>query len=412
MRQCGAILWVFGIVPLWLGLWNGPWAWAEENAATRQLEEKEARECREQMLHVYRAIVRFHDDHKRLPRFLSELLPNYCHLQDLTCPAMKTVGNSDWARQRLLDDALHDPNCPTSTYSYECIEKYWRDHTVTYHEYKRAQREYLDLHGGKGASVPILRCFLHGQDKVINLTFGGQLNVSGTDWEDEFPESRELWIDSLLPETRIRLEDDPPPRPTGLSPLLLDLTTKYNGNVQKSWYQSPLVPEGNFAQLLTEPRFAGGTKFDARGVIQLRGHQLHRLFPLRCKEIKVGQRATRIHFLIGAYGQAPPGERVARFGLNFADRAAASFDVRYAIDVLDWRADPEIPGFELVRDKVAWSSEPVANGGEFARVRLYHFDQVNPNPDAEILSIDCEVSADEGMISEAAPALFAITLER
>jgi hypothetical protein len=66
----------------------------------------------------------------------------------------------------------------------------------------------------------------------------------------------------------------------------------------------------------------------------------------------------------------------------------------------------------LVRDKVAWASEPVANRGEKDRVRLYEFIQLNPSPDAEILSIDFEVSSDEGVISEAAPALFAITLER
>jgi hypothetical protein len=399
------------MVPLWLALWNTPWAWAEDTAAARQLEEKEVQECREQMLHIHNAMVRFYDDHKRLPRFLSELLPNYCHPEDLTCPAMRTVGNSDWARQKLLDDALHDPNCPTSTYSYECIEKYWKGTTVTYHEYKNAQREYLDLHGGKGASVPILRCFLHGPDKVINLTFGGYVNVSGTDWEDEFPQATKLWIDNLLPETRIRLEDDPPHRPTGLPPPLLDLTTKYNATVQKSWYQSPLVPDGNFAQLLIEPKFAGDAKFDVRGVIQLRGRQLHRLFPLRCNEIKVRQRARRIHFLIGAYGQAPAGERVARFGLNFTDRAPASFDVRYAVDVLDWRVDPEKPGFELVRDKVAWSSEPVAKDRELDRVRLYDFNQVNPNPDAAILSIDFEVSVIDGIMSATAPALFGITLE-
>jgi hypothetical protein len=348
VKQFGGILWLFAIMTFWLGLLDRLPTCAAENPAAKQLEEKEVRECREQMLHIYKALVRFHDDHKRLPGFLSELVPEYCHLQELTCPAMKTVGNSDWARRKLKDEALHDPHCPTSTYSYECIEKYWRGTTVTYLEYKNAQREYLDLHGGKGASVPILRCFLHGPNKVINLTFGGQLTVSATDWEDGFPEPSELYLDHLLPEFRNRLEDDLPPRPTGLTPNLLDLTAKYNAAIQRSWYQSPVVSEETFAQLLTEPKFARAAKFDVRGVIQLRGGQLQRVFPLRCYEIKVGRRAARVHFLIGAYGQAPAGEKVARLGLNFRDQAQASFDVRYAIDVLDWRADPAGPGFELV----------------------------------------------------------------
>src|SRR5689334_10086064 len=183
MKPFGTIFRLCGILPLWLALSHNELAYAAENRAAKQLEEKQVQECREQMMRIYRAIVQYHDDHKRLPLFLSDLLPDYCHVQDLTCPAMKTVGNSDWARQKLLDEALHDPNCPTSTYSYEFIEKYWWGTTVSYREYKNAQREYLDLHGGKGASVPILRCFLHGPDKVINLTLGGQLNLSGGDWE-------------------------------------------------------------------------------------------------------------------------------------------------------------------------------------------------------------------------------------
>jgi hypothetical protein len=412
MKQFSTTFWLFTIVLLWLAFRSSEWACAGENTAASQLEQKEVQECREQMLHIHRAIVRFHDELKRLPRFLSELIPDYCHLQDLTCPAMKTVGNSDWARQKLLDEALHDPHCPTSTYSYECIEKYWRGTTVTYREYKNAQREYLDLHRGNGAAVPILRCFLHGPDKVVNLTFGGQVNVSETDWEEAFPPASELYFINLLPETRIRLEDDVPARPNGLARNLLDLTTNYNANLQNCWYQSPQVREVSFTQLLSQPAFAGARNFDARGVIQLRGRQLHRQFPPRCNEIKVGQRAARIHFLIGAYGRARAGEAVARVRLNFAGGPPTPFDIRYAVDVLDWRDDPEKPGFELVRDKAAWSSDRPAGGGELNRVWLYDFEQLNPNPDAEILSIDFEARGDDGAVSVAAPALFAITLER
>src|SRR5258706_501391 len=84
---------------------------------------------------------------------------------------------------------------------------------------------------------------------------------------------------TLMPEIRISLDDEIPRRAPNLGPNLLDLTAKYNGVLRRTWYQFPTVPEVAFAQLLDDPKFIGLTTFDVRGVIQLRGDQLHRKFP-------------------------------------------------------------------------------------------------------------------------------------
>jgi hypothetical protein len=374
------------------------------------VELEEIQGCRERMVFIFKAIIKFHEDHKRLPRFLSDLVPDYCSAETLTCPAKNRVGNSDWAREKLRDEALHDPECPSSTYSYEFIDKYWQDTSIKFYEYKNAQRDYLDLHSGNGRRVPIVRCFMHGPNAVVNISLDGKVTIGGQDWEDDFANPSALYPANLMPEVTVKIDGVIPPRGKDVGPNLLDLTSEYNGAIRKSWYLFPPQPDEAFASLLSTPCLQGPTVFDVRGVIQLRGQQLARPFPLKKHGIKVGQRARRIHFLMGAYGEAPLGQKIALLRLNFADRLPLLWEVRYGLEFLSWRLDPADAPFPELKEKVAWTKR-IEHGGKVEFVRLYNVTTSGELPDAEILSIDFEVEVIDGKPPRAAPALFGITLE-
>jgi hypothetical protein len=340
------------------------------------------------------------------------LLGKYCTRQDFTCPARVTVGDQGWARKKLKDDALRDPVCRTSTYSYEFIDKPWQNTYISFYDYKNAQREYLRVHFGRGDDVPILRCFMHSREKVINLSFAGKFTESRTEWEDEFGKPHDqLEIQALFPELRVSLDSEIPPRPERLEPELLDLTTNYNAVIDRSWYRSPTQTNIPFGKLLANPKFSGAVNFDVRGVIQLKAPALRRTFPLRIKGIKVGQCARRLHFLLGACGEAGAGQKIAAIRLHFTDQPPAHFDVAYGDDLLDWCVDPAETPFSQIHKNVAWVGECVAENGKAEPIRLYDFQVINPNPNEEILSIDFEVAVADSIVSESAPALFAITLE-
>src|SRR5205814_531111 len=152
---------------------------------------------------------------------------------------------------------------------------------------------------GSADVVPILRCFIHGRDTVITLSFAGKLRKTAIEWEEEFgPTSAALEIPALFPKLEVKLDGEIPPRPEGLGRNMLDLTRSYNGAINRSWYKFPTSAEDSFSPLLNKPTFLSSVQFDVRGVIQLKGSSLHLPFPRKREGIRAGQRAQRLHFLL------------------------------------------------------------------------------------------------------------------
>lgn len=382
------------------------------DVVNQQLQEQDIRQCREQLVRIHAGIKQYHADHKRLPRFLSDLVPKYCHQADFTCPAKAHVGDPAWARRWLRDEALVDEKLPANSYSYEFIDKSWQGTSVTYSQYKSAQRDFLGLNYGKGDSVPLLRCFMHGATNVLNIGFGGDLFPSGIEWEEAYSLAHdELDVPGLLPHVQVKLEGSIPPRLQQFGPEVLDLSASYNATVNRSWYVFPTLPEPRFAQLSASSNFVGSVPFDVRGVVQLKGQQLHRPFPLHIRGIRVAQTAQKVHCLIGAYGSAPENEKIAELRLNFKKRSPVPFEIIYGEDVLHWSSDPAQSLHPELKRKVAWLAECPGENGQVDSARLYHFQRPNPFPNDEIVSIDLEVAAYDDKISRSAPALFAVTLE-
>src|SRR5205085_1448773 len=76
---------------------------------------------------------------------------------------------------------------------------------------------------------------------------------------------------------------------------------------------------------------------DTRGLIQLSSRTLgHPRFAPFVKNIKVEQKASRIHFLMGTGWSTSEGSLVASFVMHYANGEQQQFNVLYGIHVLDW----------------------------------------------------------------------------
>jgi len=144
--------------------------------------------CKVHFKDIYRAIERFKTDKGDIPNWLSELYPDY--LQDeslLICPTDSRQGKVE-----RLPFAPPDPKMPCS-YLYEFHPKYFFDmgpeevkkhlgehaKAVIARDYKNRQLEDF------GDIVPIVRCWNHGGNSVLSLSYGGKIFVTDGPWEDD-----------------------------------------------------------------------------------------------------------------------------------------------------------------------------------------------------------------------------------
>ena len=150
-------------------------AWAQtapaKKASSRATEEKKA--CIKNLKTIYDAIQAFQDEHRDLPDWLSDLVPQY--LPDanvLICPVCRRTGQTEAA-------PLADPNIPCS-YLFEFCpvplgNLVTNAPTRTRKDWKRRQM------GLVGSQVPIVRCRQH--KPVLNLAFDGRIYESPASWE-------------------------------------------------------------------------------------------------------------------------------------------------------------------------------------------------------------------------------------
>jgi len=157
--------------------------------ALSQAREKEL--CVKNLKQIYEAIQAYRKDQKRLPNWLSDLVPKY--LADssiLTCPATKRTG------QGVPYKHLADPKAACS-YMYEFCDgeagAIWKGGKLKMREFKSLQMSLI------GGDTPILRCLLH--EPILNIGFDGKFFESELTWEDLFKDvvrREDLWPASLL----------------------------------------------------------------------------------------------------------------------------------------------------------------------------------------------------------------------
>jgi hypothetical protein len=360
-------------------------------------QEKEG--CMRNLKLIYEAIQAYQADHKDLPNWLSDLVPQYISDANiLVCPLCKRTG-------LIETSGLADPKLPSSYLFEFCPLQLGReapdDPTKTRRDWKRRQM------GMVGSIVPLVRCRHHA--KVLNLAYDGRIYESPPLWEDLL--TNIVDVAELKPARIFAGEPGKPaaphypPRDPQAKPNLINLGAFYNAALTESWHGSS---NNDLSSLPAGVQSFLGTDYDVRGIIQLSGKsEFSRHFPAQVKGIKIQQKCSRLHFLHSAgYGAvADEGQRMGTYIVHFAiNQMQLEIPIIYGQDVRDWHTlGGEKKSDELV---VAWTGTNGVSAAAHSSIRLFTTTWVNVAPGVEIESVDF-VSSN----ASAAPFLIAITAE-
>jgi hypothetical protein len=373
-----------------MGLFSSPIANAQgvaaSSGASRQGEEKA--DCQRNLKLIYAAIQAYKTDHKDIPNWLSDLVPQYlADTSVLICPVCKRTGETETS-------PLADPKIPCSyTYQFSPVP-IGRASTHTWRDWKRRQM------GLAGSSVPLICCAHHGA--VINVSFDGRIYESDGAWESTL--AREINIADLTPEkifandsaNGLGANDAPtfPPRDSQATPNQIDLGAYYNVRLTDSWLSGT---NNNLAELPVGTQVMSDVTFDVRGLIQLAGaRDTTKHFPTSVKGIRVGQKCARLHFL-GAAAFGNVGNNDAReigyYVAHMSDGKELNIPIVYARDVCDWYSKKgDAPSESGV--VIAWTGSNKAIAGANRKLRLFASTWENPTPGTAIENIDFVSHAD------------------
>jgi hypothetical protein len=236
---------------------------------------------------IHHALQLYRANHKDFPKLLSDLPIN----RELFCPEANRLGQT--SAGKVGRPAFEDPR---STYFYEFAPVQLStslpgEPVLTNRDFKRRQM------GLVGSDVPIVRCFLHGNDHALNLTFGGNVYESRLGWEakfDELVKREDLTTGLFKAEHRVVLIAF---RDSGAPAETIDLTRHYNASLATPW----LLKD---PRAVLNPARVGLNRweevwFDVRGIVQLSSTKSSALYPPEIRGIQVGQRCARLHFLQG-----------------------------------------------------------------------------------------------------------------
>lgn len=371
---------------------------AAESAAT------DRETCERNLGTLFKAITAYRQERKDLPAWLSDLVPKYVKDQNiLICPVVKKTGN-------VMTFGLEDPKISTA-YLYEFAdtpvpESIQGGSQRTMKEWKRRQM------GIVGSKIPMVRC--HHHSPVLNLSFDGRIYESPGAWEFDLQEVNpddlspvRLFATETAASALSKSKSEIPARDANAGANLIDLSMHYNAALTEGWHRTgPNEPIAN--DLSSLPRGIqklDGVEFDTRGLIQLSSRKLSSpRYPLAVKNIKVDQKAKRLHFLHSTGWSAGDGTPVATFVMRMANGHTHEFTLEYGVHVLDWVAWQPQPK-DRENSSVAWAGTSAATGGQ-ATIHLFRTQWTNPDPGETIASIDYV-----GSNLDPAPFLVAITAE-
>jgi hypothetical protein len=381
-----------------------PSASAQQNNSTEdkaRLAAEDKDNCIKHLAAIYEAIQAYQADHKDVPNWFSDLVPQYISDPSiLICPVSKRTGQAEIA-------LLSDPKV-SSSYLYEfCpVPIGAAAPGKTRRDWKRRQM------GLAGSVVPIVRCRRHGS-VVLNLSFDGKIYESGSRWEDSLTnrlDVRELNIDRIFANDTASATAAPPvlrfpKRDPAATPTLVNLTDFYNAQLTDSWHGSA----GNDLSALPNGlQSLAGVEWDIRGIVQLSGKSpSSKKFPDQVTGIKVNQKCRKLNFLHAAgFGRLDDeGAQIGVYVIHIAtNHMRMEVPIIYGQDVRNWHvlAD-EPPAKDLV---VAWNGDNDVSKRQGRSLRLFKTTWVNILPDVTVETIDFVSSQ-----ANPAPFLIAITAE-
>jgi hypothetical protein len=375
---------------------------AQSNTVAKpsSLAAEEKATCTQNLKVIYEAIQKYQTDHKDLPNWLSDLVPDYLpDLKVLTCPVCRRTGKTE-------APPLADPKI-SSSYLFEfcpaplgSMAPNAPNHTRR--EWKRRQM------GLVGSGVPIVRCRFHSP--LLNVSFDGKIYDSPAQWESVF--TNRVGANALSATTLFGdvppLPPSPPPYPlrdVKARPQLFDLSKFYNTRLTDFWPSNTL----GGTRIVNGLHNFEGIEFDLRGIIQLASKSLpDKRFPAQVKNIPVHQKCKQLHFLYGVRLEtdSPEGCQIASCYVHFTGYAARlEIPVYYGPDVRDWH---RLPGEPAPPTELTLPWKETGSPGESKRppVRVFKTAWANLAPDVEIDTLEL-VSA----MAAPVPLLIAITAE-
>jgi hypothetical protein len=378
-------------------------------AASSGLEAEEKESCVRNLKVIYDAIQSYQYDHKDLPNWLSDLVPDYISDPNvLICPVCRRTGRTETA-------ALADPKLACS-YLYEfsptpvgAVVSGQTPHTRR--EWKRRQM------GLVGSGVPIVRCRHH--NPMLNLAFNGNVYESSAQWELNFTnriKPEELTVRSVFgeqdtgqetpelpaPVTREIVNRTPDPAVPGH---WIDLSGFYTATLDEDWQG---IPGDDLGSLPKGLQSFGGIEFNLRGIIQLRGKQpvLER-FPPEVKGIPIHKRCQHLYFLHAAsFGDnAEEGQQIGSYIVHLSkNQMTLEIPIYYGRSVRNWHESANEPEADKGL-KVAWTGENAASKRNGRQIRLF-VTAWNLAPGVDIDTLDFVSTG-----RRAVPFLLAITID-
>jgi hypothetical protein len=152
----------------------------------------------------------------------------------------------------------------------------------------------------------------------------------------------------------------------------------------------------------------GGVQFDVVGMIQLAGNISKRMtgiiYPEAIKEISVGEKGQRLHFLQGSAWKSDAGTTIGKYVVHYKDGQSKDIPIVYQEGVVDWWFGPkDMPPADAL---VAWKGGNERTRSFGLTIQLFRFAWENPRSDVEIERIDFVTSW-----VDSAPFLIAATIE-
>ena len=183
----------------------------------------------------------------------------------------------------------------------------------------------------------------------------------------------------------------------------ISLKDKTNVKMDENLH-SDRFPNNNLKTLPTGKQKLGDLTFEiGDGILQLASSNVAEK-PKKIEGIKVGRAAQKLHFLQGTGYNTADETVIAKYIINYEDKATTEIEVVYGKHVVDWWAYPDQKA--PTKGKAVWEGENEASKGFEAKIKLYSMTWENPKPDKRIATIDFVATNPE---QAAAPFCVAIT---
>ena len=330
---------------------------AGAGASSLAAEEREG--CRRNLKVIYDAIQAYQFDHKEMPNWLSDLVPDYISDGNtLICPVCRRTGRTE-------QPPLADPKLACS-YLFEfspvpVVTGGAGEPRPTRRDWRRRQM------GLVGAVVPVVRCRHH--DPVLNLAFNGTIYDSPSQWELVFTNrirASELSVAAIFgqggaEETAVSTTNHIAPgrttwRRSGTSHTV-DLSRFYTSDLTQPLQGRPGDDLGSLPKGTCN---LNGVDFDIRGLVQLGADPgSPGKLPSEVKGIPIRQRCQHLYFLHAACvtGGVEAGEQIGAYNVHLSkNETLLEIPIYFGRSVADWHG--EKPSRDTEKElKVAWVGE-------------------------------------------------------